>query len=73
MQNMDKQIVAGSKWFALSNSWFNKWRTWVYFDLIENAEEQVAESERVNPGPIDCSDIILKSPACSLEDPHADH
>jgi regulatory protein YycH of two-component signal transduction system YycFG len=66
---MARKIVDGSKWYLVSMSWYKKWQLWTYYDHIENEENLAEESDRENPGPIDCSDIVI-TPKTLFVDPH---
>jgi hypothetical protein len=66
---MSSKIEDGSKWYLYSMSWYKKWQLWTYYDHIENEENTAEESARENPGPIDCSDIMI-TPNTLFHDPH---
>ena len=61
---MDKQVVEGSEWFLISKKWMDAWEKYVYFDEVNGTGEgeKISENERVKPGKIDNSDIILTPP-----------
>ena len=57
MKHMPKTVLLGDEWFVYGMEWLKKWEQYVYFDLIDGSKP--SNDERPNPGPVDCSDIIL--------------
>lgn len=60
---METLVTEGSKWHIISKKWIDKWQAYVYFDYISPSEEaRIPEEQRIHPGKIDSSDIILTPP-----------
>jgi hypothetical protein len=48
--------------------WIEKWQKYAYFDLLDSSsqKETITPEERIHPGKIDNSDIILDFPKNTL-------
>jgi hypothetical protein len=60
---MTRQIEAGSRWYVISMKWILSWQRYAYFDLLNDPTSQETPStDRVHPGKITNSDILLDLP-----------
>ena len=61
IQRMARLIEPGTKWFILSIDWVKKWKTYVYFDYLEDPKPlQIPKEQRVHPGKLDNSSILMQ-------------
>ena len=67
---MERIPTPGQVWHVVSNSWVEKWQNYTFFDYLgSETKKQISFEERVHPGKIDSTDIILVPPKNSfLED-----
>ena len=67
LTRMERMVTEGSKWHIISMDWVSKWQKYAYFDQLPGQEGvHVSEEERIHPGKIDNSDIILVPPSGSF-------
>ena len=60
IQRMPKLIEPGTKWYILAIDWVKKWKTYVYFDYLEDPNPlQIPKEKRVHPGKLDNSSILM--------------
>ena len=59
---MERDIKPGSVWFIVSMKWIEAYQRYLYLDYLQGEPLEIADSDRVKPGPIDNSDIILEPP-----------
>jgi hypothetical protein len=60
---MAREVKAGSIWFVISMKWIEVAQKYLYLDyLTGNPQAELSDEERVDPGPVSNSDILLELP-----------
>lgn len=63
MSQMAREVKAGSIWFVISMKWIDAAQKYLYLDyLTGNPQAELSDEERVNPGKVSNSDILLELP-----------
>lgn len=62
ISKMERDIKPGSLWYIVSMKWIDTYQRYLYLDYLQGEPLEIADSDRVKPGPIDNKDIILVPP-----------